>query len=105
MNGIAQTIWTWVGNASFPYLLDISAKSAFVLAGTFLASLLLRRASASVRHHVWSMALASILILPLLVAALPAWRLPILPRMPADTPSRARSESPTAPPGAGQAFR
>jgi len=82
MNAVAQTISTTVANAPWPFLLDVFIKSAVVLVGAFAASLLMRRASASVRHHIWSMALASILLLPLLAAAMPAWQLPLLPRIP-----------------------
>jgi len=82
MSGVAQIISNSVANAPWPFLLDVFIKSAVVLVGAFAASMLLRRASASVRHHIWSMALASILLLPLLAAAMPAWQLPLLPRVP-----------------------
>ena len=82
MSGVAQIISNTVANAPWPFLLDVFIKSAVVLVGAFAASMLLRRASASVRHHIWSMALASILLLPLLAAAMPAWQLPLLPRVP-----------------------
>ena len=81
MNGVVESLSTSMANAPWPFLLDVLIKSVVVLVGAFAASVLLRRASASIRHHVWSMALASILILPLLTAALPAWQLPLVPRV------------------------
>ena len=68
MSAVAQTLSNTVANAPWPFLLDIFIKSAVVLVTAFAASILLRRSSASVRHQVWSMALASILLLPLLHA-------------------------------------
>lgn len=81
MNGVVESLSTSMANAPWPFLLDVLIKSVVVLVGAFAASVLLRRASASIRHHVWSMALAGILILPLLAAALPAWQLPLVPRV------------------------
>lgn len=54
--------------------LEISWKSAVILAAACVASLLLRRASAAVRHAVWALALGSLLLLPALQVLLPAWR-------------------------------
>ena len=54
--------------------LEISWKSAAILAAACVASLLLRRASAAIRHAVWVLALGSLLLLPALQVLLPAWR-------------------------------
>ncbi|MBI4028527.1 MAG: ankyrin repeat domain-containing protein [Verrucomicrobia bacterium] len=51
-----------------------------MLAG--LLSLGLQRSSAAVRHALWSLTLVGLLLLPLLTALLPAWRVPVLPSMP-----------------------
>jgi HEAT repeat protein/beta-lactamase regulating signal transducer with metallopeptidase domain len=82
MSGVTHALSNTVANAPWPFLLDIFFKSAVVLVAAFAASMLLRRSSASVRHQIWSMALASILVLPLLAAAIPAWQLPLSPRVP-----------------------
>src|SRR6266849_8571346 len=54
--------------------LEISWNSAVILAVACAASLLLRRAPAALRHAVWVLALGSLLLLPALLALLPAWR-------------------------------
>jgi TonB family protein len=59
--------------------LELSWKSAAVIAAACAASWLLRSASAAVRHMVWGLALASLLLLPALEAFLPAWRASALP--------------------------
>lgn len=53
-------------------------KSTILLAAAWAASLLLRRASAALRHLVWTLALSSLLLLPLFVSVLPGW-LPATP--------------------------
>jgi len=63
-------------------LLNVAAKGAVVLGAAFLVSLLLRRASASTRHLLWTLALASVLLLPLLSGLLPSWEAPVLPAAP-----------------------
>ncbi len=60
-------------------LLDVSIKGTIVLAGAGVATAALKRASAPTRHLVWFLALASLILLPILSAGLPAWRVPILP--------------------------
>lgn len=59
--------------------LELSFKSAAVVAAACAASWLLRGASAAVRHMLWGLALASLLLLPALEAFLPAWRASVLP--------------------------
>ncbi|HEX6940532.1 MAG TPA: M56 family metallopeptidase [Longimicrobiales bacterium] len=70
--GSAAAPGVWV-----PLLAEVVAKGTVLLLLVYLAALLLRRASAGLRHLVWSAGLAGVLALPLAVA-LP-WRLEVLP--------------------------
>ncbi len=54
---------------------DILLKGTIVLGVAGLATLYLRGASAAVRHAVWTVALGSLLFLPILSSSLPAWKL------------------------------
>lgn len=79
-------MWTWLGNlGSEPWgpalllVVDAVAKGLVLLALTSLATICMRRASASARHLVWALALAGLLVLPVLSVAVPKWRLAILP--------------------------
>ncbi|NIR45620.1 MAG: hypothetical protein GWN99_14550, partial [Gemmatimonadetes bacterium] len=54
---------------------DILLKATVVLGIAGLASWWLRGASAALRNAVWSLALGSLLLLPLLSATLPGWKL------------------------------
>lgn len=56
---------------------QIVLKSTLLLALAWLAVLCLRRKSAAVRHQVWTLALAAVLVLPLFSMLLPAWRVPV----------------------------
>src|SRR5579863_7838392 len=60
-------------------LIDAAAKGTVLLAAACLATLVLRRSSAAVRHRVWGLAMGGLVLLPALSWLLPAWRLPILP--------------------------
>lgn len=60
-------------------LLALSVKGALILVTAAIITFFLRRAAAASRHLVWGMALASLLALPLLSAALPAWQWPVVP--------------------------
>jgi HEAT repeat protein/beta-lactamase regulating signal transducer with metallopeptidase domain len=70
--------------AWFP-LADAVAKATLVLTIAAVASVALRRASAALRHLVWTVALCSALALPLLSVSLPRWQLSIF-RVAVDTP-------------------
>ena len=80
-------------------LADASVKGALVLVAAGALTVCLKRASAAVRHVVWFLGLASLIALPLLSLALPAWQLPILPGRlaPAEaSPEWAPVEAPSA---------
>ena len=62
-------------------LLDALIKSAIILSAAGLGACSLRRASAASRHLVWSLAMASLLALPVLSLALPSWRIAALPSL------------------------
>ena len=59
-------------------LLDAAMKGVVVLAIALLAVRCMKRRSAAARHLVLSLAVASLLLLPLLASILPPWKL--LPR-------------------------
>ncbi|HEX8696325.1 MAG TPA: M56 family metallopeptidase [Longimicrobium sp.] len=58
------------------FLLGATARASLVVAAAGLAAVMLRRASAAVRHGVWAAALLSLLLLPALSLVLPAYRPP-----------------------------
>ncbi len=60
-------------------LLELTVKAMMILAAAGLLSVMLRNASAALRHSVWSLALGGLLLLPLLTLIVPAWRVAILP--------------------------
>ncbi len=60
-------------------LVDLVAKATLLLLVAWGIAFLLRGASASVRHQLWTAALIAVLALPLLSRVLPAWRVSILP--------------------------
>src|SRR5262245_60663483 len=59
-------------------LADVVAKTTVILLAAAIASIVLRRASAALRHLVWTLALSSALVLPIASFALPKWQLPLL---------------------------
>ena len=61
------------------FVLDVFIKATLLVVAAWLATSMLRRASAAVRHRVWGLAFASLLLLPVLPAFMPGWRLPIVP--------------------------
>jgi len=62
-------------------LLDTLIKSAVILSAAGLLTRSLRKASAASRHLVWSVAMASLLALPILSVVLPSWRISALPSL------------------------
>lgn len=62
-----------------PWLLDILLKSTVLLAFAGLASLMCWRASAALRHLIWTLAVIGVLLLPVLSAILPTWHVMRLP--------------------------
>jgi HEAT repeat protein/beta-lactamase regulating signal transducer with metallopeptidase domain len=59
-------------------LADAVAKTTVILLAAAVASIVLRSASAALRHLVWTLALSSALVLPIASYALPKWQLPLV---------------------------
>jgi HEAT repeat protein/beta-lactamase regulating signal transducer with metallopeptidase domain len=78
----------------------VLVKGTLLLLFVLLVSVALRRASAGLRHLVWSAGIAALLLLPIVSLTLP-WKLPV-PAAPLVEPSPARK---SPPPGASQAQR
>ncbi len=81
----------WMG-----ILLQASVRAVLLLVFTAVLCLVLRRASAAVRHFIWSLAVGSVLCLPLLLLVLPSWQVRGMPRVlsEADSPLQQRKISP-----------
>lgn len=62
------------------FALNVIAKSTIILLCTAVLALLLRRASASMRHAVWVLAIASVLLLPLALVIVPQFEWSALPQ-------------------------
>lgn len=62
-----------------PAVVALGIKGAVLLLLALLTAMGLRRASAAMRHLVWTAALAGLVALPLVSVAAPEWRLPALP--------------------------
>ena len=79
---------------------DALIKVTLVLGLAGIATVALGRSSAAVRHLVWTLALSSALMLPVLSIALPRWQLPIVKLQssvsPAQTPPAPSPPSPEA---------
>jgi beta-lactamase regulating signal transducer with metallopeptidase domain len=59
-------------------LIDLAIRVTALLCIAWLASTLLRQRSASMRATLWTAALSAALLLPIVPAVAPAWRIPIL---------------------------
>ncbi len=66
-------------NTWLEILLSTSLKGVLILVIAAALSFALRKASAASRHLVWSLAIASLLALPVLSFGLPSWQVPVLP--------------------------
>ena len=64
--------------ASSP-VVDVLLKVTIVLAIAPLAARALARGSAAARHHIWVVALAASLLMPILAAVAPQWTIEVLP--------------------------
>lgn len=64
---------------AFPDVLGMVVRTTAVLLVALCATTLLRRSSAATRHLVWTVALAGVLVLPLLERVVPAWRIVPVP--------------------------
>ena len=63
------------------WLVDASVKATVVLALAYVASIVLRRADASIRRALWTAALLGVLFMPVLSYVTPSWRLALLPAL------------------------
>jgi HEAT repeat protein/beta-lactamase regulating signal transducer with metallopeptidase domain len=57
---------------------DMILKATVLLAAAAVASLALRRASAAVRHLIWTLGITSTLLVPALALTLPRWQVPLV---------------------------
>jgi beta-lactamase regulating signal transducer with metallopeptidase domain len=63
-----------LSSASSPLLADSAVKGTVLLVVAAIAALILRRDSAATRHLVWLLAIVALLVVPVLSAMLPEWR-------------------------------
>ena len=82
-------------------LADAAVKGLIVLLVAAGATLLLRRSSAALRHMVWTLAVAALILMPVLSIALPQFHVPLLPDWsgtgdPAQASPSSAAESPAA---------
>lgn len=96
MNRLLLTFGIAFSASSLLLLMDSAIKGTVLLALAAVAALLLRRDSAATRHLVWMMAIVALLIVPVMSATLPQWR--VLPTW-ASTPmpSVATVQNPSLP--------
>src|SRR5437667_7519107 len=71
-----RTILTVAGvfSASSLFLVDSAVKGTALLMLAAVAAMILRRDSAATRHLVWLLAIVAMLVVPVLSAMLPQWR-------------------------------
>ena len=83
MNRTILTV-TGVLSASSLLLVDSAVKGTVLLALAAVAALILRRDSAATRHLVWLLAIVAMLVVPMLSAMVPQWR--VLPAWASHSP-------------------
>ena len=66
-----ETVWL---------LADAGLQGLALLILTALAARLMRRKSAAARHLIWALAMAALLLMPLVSMGIPQWHLPLLPQ-------------------------
>lgn len=75
--------WSWTAIVeralSISVFADVALKATALLLLATAAAYFLRSSSAAVRHRIWGLTFCGLLVLPFLSAALPAWRIPVLP--------------------------
>ncbi|MEX0713212.1 MAG: M56 family metallopeptidase [Pirellulales bacterium] len=83
--------------------IDVAVKATLLMALAILATWLLRRGSAALRHRVWCLTFGALVLLPILSWALPAWRIAILPPTPAQPAAAPAAAAMPEPAAAAQA--
>src|SRR5262252_9198180 len=73
MNRIVLSLAAVIG-AAMPLVFDSALKGAALLLLAVLCTLALHKASAATRHLVWLVAVAALLLVPVLSLYLPQWR-------------------------------
>jgi hypothetical protein len=75
-----ERVWIVLSSAGWVELFVLwVVKATLVLVVAWSVALLLRRASAASRHLVWTLAVLSVLALPVAMLLLPAWGVPVVP--------------------------
>ena len=60
---------------------SMTLKGTLVLCTAFFATFLLRKQSAVIRHSIWSLAIISIVMIPVFSQTLPSWNMPLLQKI------------------------
>ncbi len=74
MQSLLPLIPTDAVSAMFPAIADAAVKGLLLLCAVVIAAQFLKRNSAAVRHLVWTVAMLSLLLLPIPGSLLPSWR-------------------------------
>ncbi len=72
MNNLLVLYWSLIAERVLLALADVTVKSVLVFLAAGALALALRRSSAAYRHLVWRLALASLVVLPILSAVVPS---------------------------------
>lgn len=87
---------SWIPDVTVAVAADAALKATILLILALAVDGLLTRSSASVRHVLWSATVTALLAVPVLSAALPSYRVPVLPAPPgAEGPPAAPSAAPS----------